>query len=449
MCITSSQLGRWAQHRHRSTAFNPTTTRESRAGHRSRMPPHQRLRRATPSADLRQRNAWPSCAPEMLPAQCLCCPTESTPTRQGPHGSRDCGAGRGVGGHHGHRPVAADMPHVQGILADDSGRGERLPVSRVGCQTMLGMHRVATEGVDGGGVQLPDLPAKPVATLVVGASASEGEDLQVALVDDVAIERRPVHAGRVLVPLPGELEALQDGESVGKLSEAGHESTMRWHGSTFLDRRRMFEVIGSSQPASNPCPRDIAADSDTSSSLARASSSLARDGPSRSATARSPRSHTSASMSMPSPRSRLPDPLLRPIPRLSTPTPIRRGCRPWPGRLRRSARRHRERSTPRRSAQVRSARGAAATNRGTSTRSGGAVHMWQGLHLRPFDATIQLLFTTGTFSSGALGLLGKTGIVAMSGLQPATFLADAGVDIDQVASTFAEAAFRATLRIPG
>lgn len=75
--------------------------------------------------------------------------------------------------------------------------------------------------------------------------------------------------------------------------------------------------------------------------------------------------------------------------------------------------------------------------------------MWQGLHLRPFDATIQLLFTTGTFSSGALRLLDKTGIVAMSGLQLATFLADAGVGIDQVASTFAEAAFRATLRIPG
>ena len=37
----------------------------------------------------------------------------------------------------------------------------------------------------------------------------------------------------------------------------------------------------------------------------------------------------------------------------------------------------------------------------------------------------------------------------MSGLQLATFLADAGVGIDQVASTFAEAAFRATLRIPG
>lgn len=81
-------------------------------------------------------------------------------------------------------------------------------------------------------------------------------------------------------------------------------------------------------------------------------------------------------------------------------------------------------------------------------RTGGAIHMWQGLHLRPFDATIQLLFTTGTFSSGALLLLDKTGIVAMSGLQLATFLADAGVGIDQTAFTFAEEAFRAALCIP-
>ncbi len=100
----------------------------------------------------------------------------------------NCGPGRGVGGHHGHRAVAADTPHVQGILADDSGRGERLPVPCVGCQPMLGVHRVTTEGVDGVGVQLPDRRAKPVAALVVRTRASEGEDLQVALVDDVAIE---------------------------------------------------------------------------------------------------------------------------------------------------------------------------------------------------------------------------------------------------------------------
>ncbi|MBD8467058.1 restriction endonuclease [Plantibacter sp. CFBP 8798] len=81
-------------------------------------------------------------------------------------------------------------------------------------------------------------------------------------------------------------------------------------------------------------------------------------------------------------------------------------------------------------------------------RTGGAIHIWQGMNLRPFDATVMLLFTTGNFSSGAHRLLNKTGIIAMSGIQLSTFLADAGVGINQATFTFDAVSFREDLAIP-
>jgi hypothetical protein len=75
--------------------------------------------------------------------------------------------------------LGSDEPHVQAVLADDSGHGQRPPVAFVGRQQMLGVHRVTTEEVDGVGVQLSDHPPEPLAALVVGACASDREDLQV------------------------------------------------------------------------------------------------------------------------------------------------------------------------------------------------------------------------------------------------------------------------------
>lgn len=78
-------------------------------------------------------------------------------------------------------------------------------------------------------------------------------------------------------------------------------------------------------------------------------------------------------------------------------------------------------------------------------RTGGAIHIWPHLELRPFDATLQLLFTTGKFSGGSRRLLEKTGIIAMDGEQLATFLADAGVGISPDGSTFDPTLFRSAL----
>ena len=78
-------------------------------------------------------------------------------------------------------------------------------------------------------------------------------------------------------------------------------------------------------------------------------------------------------------------------------------------------------------------------------RTGGAIHIWEGLDLRPFDAVIQLIFTTGWFSSGSKKLLEKSGIIAMDLEQLATFLSDAGVGMDPAGGDFDPLRFRSTL----
>lgn len=80
-------------------------------------------------------------------------------------------------------------------------------------------------------------------------------------------------------------------------------------------------------------------------------------------------------------------------------------------------------------------------------RTGGAIHTWEGLHLRPFDATLQLLFTTGSFTSGAERLLDKSGMISMNGDQLATFLCDAGVGVDELSNSFDSNKFREGLGI--
>ncbi|WP_197073537.1 restriction endonuclease [Frigoribacterium sp. MEB024] len=78
-------------------------------------------------------------------------------------------------------------------------------------------------------------------------------------------------------------------------------------------------------------------------------------------------------------------------------------------------------------------------------RTKGAIHTWPGLHLRPFDAVIQVFFTTGDFSSGSNKLIDNSGLVAMNGDQLATFLADAGLGLDSTNTTFTESKFRMDL----
>lgn len=78
-------------------------------------------------------------------------------------------------------------------------------------------------------------------------------------------------------------------------------------------------------------------------------------------------------------------------------------------------------------------------------RTGGAIHTWKGLRLRPFDAVIQLLFTTGSFSSGSRRLLESSGIISMTGDQLAVFVADAGIGIDAETGSFDATSFRLQL----
>lgn len=78
-------------------------------------------------------------------------------------------------------------------------------------------------------------------------------------------------------------------------------------------------------------------------------------------------------------------------------------------------------------------------------RTGGAIHEWDGLGMRPFDATLQLIFTTGRFSSGAHQLLSQSGMLAMDGEQLATFLCDANVGFEGNSSDFELPRFRQTL----
>ena len=75
-------------------------------------------------------------------------------------------------------------------------------------------------------------------------------------------------------------------------------------------------------------------------------------------------------------------------------------------------------------------------------RTSGAIHSWKGLELRPFDATVLLVFTTGRFSSGSLKLLARSGVLAMSGKQLSTFLCDAGLGFVENSPSFDPDQFR-------
>jgi hypothetical protein len=75
-------------------------------------------------------------------------------------------------------------------------------------------------------------------------------------------------------------------------------------------------------------------------------------------------------------------------------------------------------------------------------RTGGAIHSWEGLSLRPFDAVVILVFTTGWFSSGSKALLAQSGMLAMNGDQLATFLCDVGLGFSGQPPVFSRANFR-------
>lgn len=78
-------------------------------------------------------------------------------------------------------------------------------------------------------------------------------------------------------------------------------------------------------------------------------------------------------------------------------------------------------------------------------RTGGALQDWPGLRLRPFDASLILIFTTSDFAPGAKALLEKSGMLAMNGEQMATFLCDAGIGIAVDDESFDPILFREQL----
>jgi hypothetical protein len=78
-------------------------------------------------------------------------------------------------------------------------------------------------------------------------------------------------------------------------------------------------------------------------------------------------------------------------------------------------------------------------------RTGGAIHQWEGLSLRPFDATLHLIFTTGVFTSGARHLLQRTGMLSMDGMQLATFLCDVGMGFAPEGGSFDAIKFKTAL----
>jgi len=67
----------------------------------------------------------------------------------------------------------------------------------------------------------------------------------------------------------------------------------------------------------------------------------------------------------------------------------------------------------------------------TKTFSKDGVDIFADLEIRPFSPVVALLFTTGQITSGAYRLAAAAGVVAKSGPQLATFLADRGVGMRQ------------------
>lgn len=80
-------------------------------------------------------------------------------------------------------------------------------------------------------------------------------------------------------------------------------------------------------------------------------------------------------------------------------------------------------------------------------RTKGAIHDWPGLEVKPFDAILLLVFTTGWFSAGSKKLLAKSGVLSMDGRQLATFLCDAGLGFDHGKSIFEPNRFRRSLNL--
>jgi hypothetical protein len=78
-------------------------------------------------------------------------------------------------------------------------------------------------------------------------------------------------------------------------------------------------------------------------------------------------------------------------------------------------------------------------------RTKGAIHQWAGLDLRPFDATVLLVFTTGWFSSGSKSLLSQSGVLSMDGKQLSTFLCDSGMGFQGDPPTFDRVEFLADM----
>jgi hypothetical protein len=81
-------------------------------------------------------------------------------------------------------------------------------------------------------------------------------------------------------------------------------------------------------------------------------------------------------------------------------------------------------------AVVRELVGAVALAR-TKTFSQDGVDIFAELEIRPFSPVVALLFTTGQITTGAYRLAASAGVVAKSGSQLATFLADRGVGMLQ------------------
>lgn len=76
--------------------------------------------------------------------------------------------------------------------------------------------------------------------------------------------------------------------------------------------------------------------------------------------------------------------------------------------------------------------------------------LFEELELKPLNPLLVLLFTTGTFSSGAIDLATKLGIVVRSGRQLAAFLADCGVGMVSTGSgmAFSNSEFESWLVAP-
>lgn len=71
----------------------------------------------------------------------------------------------------------------------------------------------------------------------------------------------------------------------------------------------------------------------------------------------------------------------------------------------------------------------------TDTYSKDSIDLFDGLHLPPFAPVLAVFFSTGKFTRGAYTLARNAGLIAFSGHQLATFLADHGVGLISTGGT--------------